>query len=55
MPIQDAGQNISDPVPLDGAGHRLAIGGTPVQIAVDCYKEADFSIFAINLSLRLGA
>ncbi len=54
-PIMNQGQQVSDPVPLDGSGHRLDVGGDPVYITVDAYDEIDFSGLNIDLSTRLGA
>jgi hypothetical protein len=53
-PIMNNGQQISDPVPLDGSGHRLASTGTPVTLSSNVYNSVDWSPLNINLSLRLG-
>jgi hypothetical protein len=55
VPITTAGQPISEAVPLDGSGHRLAPGGTPVKLDFDVYPRINFSGLSINLSNRLGA
>lgn len=49
------GKEVSEPVPLDGSGHQLATGGTPVTLSFDVYSDVDFSVFNIDLSARLGA
>lgn len=54
-PVMNNGQPVSDPVPLDGAGHRLDVYGTPVALDFEVYDEADWSALAIDLSTRLGA
>lgn len=54
-PIMNKGQQVSDPVPLDGAGHRLMEGYTPVFLTIDAYDEVDFGGLNIDLSTRLGA
>jgi len=57
-PIMRQGQQVSDPVPLDGAGHALdpTYGYTePNYITIDCYESVDFSGLNIDLSTRLGA
>ncbi len=42
--ITDAyGQPIHTPVPLDGNGHKLAPGGTPVYLSFNGYRHTDFS------------
>lgn len=53
-PILNNGQPLSEPVPLDGSGHRLPTTGTPVTLPFECQDEADFSVFNMNLSVRLG-
>lgn len=54
-PIMNKGQQVSDPVPLDGSGHRNPPAADPVTIEVDAYEEVDFSGLNIDLSTRLGA
>jgi len=54
-PVMNEGHPVSDPVPLDGSGHRLASTATPVTLSFDVYPSADFSVFNIDLSTRLGA
>lgn len=49
------GQQVSDPVPLDGTGHRLPEGDPPITVEVDVYEELDFSVLNIDLSNRIGA
>jgi hypothetical protein len=53
--IMNQGQQVSDPVPLDGSGHRLAVGAAPVSLTLDCYDESDFDLLNIDLATRLGA
>jgi hypothetical protein len=52
--ITNAGQPVSDPVPLDGSGHRLGSGGTPVYLSFDAYPDKDFSTFNLDFSRCLG-
>lgn len=54
-PIMNEGQQVSDPVPLDGSGYRLDVEGTPVTLEFDGYDAVDWSGLSIDLSLRLGA
>ena len=54
-PIMNQGQQVSDPVPLDGSGVRNAPGADPVFTDFDVYEEADFAGLNIDLSTRLGA
>lgn len=53
-PIMNAGQPISDPVPLDGAGHRLGGYSSPVTLTFHVIDEVDWSGLNIDLSIRLG-
>ena len=54
-PITDAnGQPVTEAVPLDGSGHRLASNATPVQLDFDVYPAVDFGVFNLDLSLRYG-
>lgn len=53
-PILNNGQPLSEPVPLDGSGHRLATTGTPVTLSFDVYDEADYAIFNMDFTIRLG-
>jgi hypothetical protein len=48
------GQPINDARALDGAGHELPPSGTPVTLTYYVYDEADWSLLAIDLSVRLG-
>lgn len=54
-PIMNQGQQVSDPVPLDGTGHRLAVGADPSFILIEAYETVDFSGLNIDLSTRLGS
>ena len=54
-PIMNKGQQVSDPVPLDGSGHRADPGADPYYWEFDVYETADFSGLNIDLSTRLGA
>lgn len=42
------GSPATSPVPLDGAGGQLAVGGTPVGLAFTLYESADFSTFGFT-------
>lgn len=54
-PIMNNGQPVSEPVLLDGAGHRLAgYASSPVTFQTYVFDEADWSGLGIDLSLRLG-
>lgn len=53
-PIMNQGQQISEPVPLDGSGHRLDASGAPVTLTKDVYDSADWTSLGIDLALRLG-
>lgn len=53
-PIMNKGQQVSDPVPLDGTGHRLDVGADPVFITIDAYESVDFDGLNIDLDTRLG-
>lgn len=53
-PIMNGGQPISDPVMLDGTGHRAAITATPTVLVFEVYEETDWSLLGINLATRLG-
>lgn len=53
-PIMNNGQQISEPVPLDGSGHRMASTGTPTTLPFDVYTAVDWTPLALDLSLRLG-
>lgn len=53
-PILNNGNPITEPAPLDGSGHRLATTGTPVTLTFDVYDTADYSIFNMDLNVRLG-
>lgn len=54
-PIMNNGQPISEPVLLDGAGHRLAgYASTPVVFPTYVFDETDWDGLNIDLSLRLG-
>lgn len=55
IPITNNGQPITEPVNLDGSGHRLVSTGTPVTLPTNVYNAVDWSSLGINLSLRLGA
>lgn len=55
IPIMNGGQQVSDPVPLDGTGHRLPVGETPVTLEFNGYKVVDYDIFNLDLDDRLGA
>lgn len=47
--IKVDGETISQPVPLDGSGGKLAANGTPVNLAFEFYETANFaSIFGIS-------
>ena len=48
------GQAPGEPTLLDGTGHQLAHGATPVFISSDVYPAVDWTPLAINLSARLG-
>jgi hypothetical protein len=37
------GKPVPEPVPLDGSGVQLAVGGTPTYLVFDLYDTADFS------------
>lgn len=54
VPIMNEGQPVSDPVTLDGNGHRLPPGDPPVTLTFDVEDVADWSGLNINMSLRLG-
>lgn len=53
-PIMNDGQPVADPVALDGSGHRLDVGGTPVTLSFNVFDAVDWSGLNINLSVRLG-
>lgn len=53
--VTEGGQPVSEAVPLDGSGHRLPPGGTPVALSFEVYPAADFGVFNLDLSTRLGA
>lgn len=48
------GKKRDEPTLLDGSGHVLAPGGTPVVLTFDVIEELDWSGLNIDLSLRLG-
>ncbi|GAC1448274.1 MAG: hypothetical protein NVSMB9_31250 [Isosphaeraceae bacterium] len=48
------GQPIAEPSLLDGAGHKLAVNGTPVFRPHDVYPAVDFSVFNIDFNTALG-
>jgi hypothetical protein len=54
-PIMHKGQAVSDPVPLDGAGHEKEPDAEPVFRTINTYDEVDFEGLNIDLSTRLGA
>lgn len=53
-PIMNGGQQVSDPVPLNGYGQRLPVGGIPITLVFEGYSVTDFTGLGINLSLALG-
>ena len=53
-PIMHQGQPVSDPVPLDGAGHENPPGAEPNYILIEAYEQVDFEGLNIDLSKRLG-
>lgn len=55
QPVRDAqGQPVTEAVPLDGSGHRLATSGSPVFTEYEIYDQADFSVFNMDFNSALG-
>jgi hypothetical protein len=54
IPYMVGGQPVSDPIPLDGYGHWIGEGGSPVTLTYEVFDEADWSGLNIDLSTRLG-
>ena len=49
------GHPLKEPTLLDGSGHQLASGGTPVYIEADVYSAIDWNPLNIDFTSRLGA
>jgi hypothetical protein len=55
QPFRDAkGQKKDDGTLLDGSGHKLAGGGTPVYFNFDVYPSVDFTAFNLDFNTALG-
>jgi hypothetical protein len=52
--LTSTGQQVDEPVLLDGSGNELPSGGTPVFLPFDAYKLLDFSGLNINFLAVLG-
>jgi hypothetical protein len=48
VPILANGVPVTDPVPLDGGGRPLAVGGTPQVLEFEVYPSLDFSVFNLD-------
>lgn len=53
-PIMNQGQKVDEPVPLNGSGARLPVGGTAVFLEFDVYEEADFSALGFDFAAAPG-
>lgn len=56
VPYMINGQPVSDPIPLDGAGHWLGLGAydTAIVLTYEVFDEVDWTGLNIDLSQRLG-
>lgn len=55
VPITEGGNAVTEPCPLDADGKRLASDADPYVQEWQCVPLVDFTVFAIDLSQRLGA